>query len=69
MSYAIPNTLGRVFNISSIFLWNMSPAGATLNGNLENLYVLNWHEKVVMYDDFVSNSRLWYHELASIRVI
>ena len=44
----------------------MSPAGSAPNGNLLNLYLPNWHANVVRYDDFPSNFKFWYPELASI---
>ena len=34
MSSAIPNTFGMSLKISSIFLWNMSPAGAAPRVNI-----------------------------------
>ena len=44
----------------------MSPTGAALNGGCLYLYLPNWHVNVVRYDNFSSNFRLWYPELASI---
>ena len=58
MSYAMPNTFGKSLNISCIFHWNMSSAGAVPNGNLLYLYLPNWHANVVRYDDFPSGLRL-----------
>ena len=55
MLSAIPNIFHKSLNISSIFLWNMSPAGAAPNGNLLYLYLPNWHANVVRYDDFSSS--------------
>ena len=62
----MPKTFGISLNISSILHWNMSPTGAALNGSHLYLYLPNWHANVVRYDDFSSNFRLWYPELASI---
>ena len=67
MSSAIPNIFGNSLNISSVFLWNMSPAGATLNGSHLYLYFPNWHMNVVRYHDHSSSFRLWFLELVSIR--
>ena len=53
--------------ISSIFLWNMLPAGATPNGSYLYLYCPNWHANIVRYEDFSSSLKLWYPELTSIR--
>ena len=41
------------------FLWNMSPASATQNGILVNLYLPNWQENVVKYEDIFIKFRLW----------
>ena len=43
------NTFGSPFNISSFFLWNMSPAGVVPNGSHFYLYLPNVHENVVTY--------------------
>ena len=67
ISSTVPNTLGKSLNISSIFLWNRSPAGTAPNGYLLHLYLPNQHTNVVRYDDLWSNIMLWYHELATIR--
>ena len=67
MSSAILNRLSNSSNISSIFLWNMSPASAALNGNCLYMYLPNWHANIMRYDDLWSSFRLWYLELASIR--
>ena len=67
MSSAMPNTFGKSLNISSIFHWNISPAGAAPNSSLLYLYLPNWHVNVVRYDDLSSNLRLWWPDLASIR--
>ena len=44
----------------------MSPTGAALNRGYLYLYLPNGHANVLRYDDFSSNFRLWYSELASI---
>ena len=51
MPYAMSNILGRPLKISSIFLWNMSPSGATPKGSLVNLYLLHSHAdmKILYY--------------------
>ena len=41
MSSAIPNTFVKSLKISSIFCWNISPAGATPNGSLVDLSLSN----------------------------
>ena len=46
----MPKILGRSLRILSIFHWNMSPIGTTLNGSLVNLYLPYWHANVVTYD-------------------
>ena len=51
MSSAIPNTFGRSLNISLILSQSISPASATPNSSLVNLYLLNWHSYVIRYDD------------------
>ena len=66
ISSVIPNTLGRSLNILSIFLWNISPAGAAPNGNCLYLYLPNWHANVIKYD-YLSSFKLWYPEFTSIR--
>ena len=63
----MPNAFGSSLGISSVFLWNMSPAGAAPNGSCLYLYLQNWHENMVRYDDCSSNLRLWYLELSFIR--
>ena len=67
MSSAMPNTLGKFLNMSSILHWNMSPAWVAQNGSLLYLYLSNWHMNVVRYDDLLSNLRWWYPEFISIR--
>ena len=54
MSSAILGTFVKSLNISSVFIWNISPRGAAPNGNLSYLYLQNWHANVVRYDDFSS---------------
>ena len=44
---------GKSLNISLIFHWNISPAGAIPNGNLINMYLLNYNAKMVRYEDFL----------------
>ena len=51
MLSAIQNTVGSSLDISSIFHWNVLPAGTTPNSSLVNLYLPNWHVNVVKYDD------------------
>ena len=63
----MPNTFGMSLKISSIFLWNMLPAGATPTGSHLYLYHSNWHANIVKYEDFLSGFKLWYPELTSIR--
>ena len=46
------NILGMSLSISSIFA-GMSPTGATVNGNLPNMYVPNGHANVDKYKDFL----------------
>ena len=53
--------------MSSIFLWNMSPARTAPNGSHLYLYLPNWLVNVVKYDDCSSSLRLWYPELKSTR--
>ena len=62
------NTFSTSFNISSLFLWNMSPTGAAQKGSYLYLYLPNWHETVVKYDECSSCLKLWEPELMSIRV-
>ena len=65
MSSAMPYTFGRSLSISSFFYWNISSVGLTPNGSLVNLYLRNWHVKVVRYEDILSTFRLWYPECVS----
>ena len=58
MPSAIPNTFGILLNRSSIFFWNMSPAGAVLNGYLMYLYLLNGPKNMIKSYDFSSILRL-----------
>ena len=44
---------GISLNSSSIFFWNMSPAGAALNGNLIYQSKTNGQEPIVKYDDLL----------------
>ena len=53
-------------NILSILHWNMSPTGAAPNRSHLYQYWPNGHANVVRYDNFSSNFKLWYPELASI---
>ena len=43
--------IGRPFNMSAIFLWSMSHAGATPKGSQVSLYLLNGHANVVKYQE------------------
>ena len=54
----IPYMFGMSLKISSILCWNMSPAGAALNGKHLYQYWPNGHAKVVKYEDFSSNFKL-----------
>ena len=63
---AMPKTFGISLKISSIFHWNMWPAGAAPNSSHLYLYQPNWHVNVVSYKDLSSNFWLWYPDLASI---
>ena len=47
MSSAMPNMFGRSLNILSVFFWNMSPAGAALNGSFTDLYLPTLHATIV----------------------
>ena len=67
MSSVMPNTYGMSLKISSVFLWNMLPAGAAPNGSHLYVYHPNWHTNMVRYEDFLSSFKLWYPEFASIR--
>ena len=67
MSSAIPNTLGKCLNILSVFLWNISPVGATPNSNCLYLSLPNWHGNVARYDVLSSSFRLRYPKLTPIR--
>ena len=58
--------MAQSLNISSILHWNISPTGTAPNGSHLYLYLPNWHANVVRNNDFSSNFRLWYPELASI---
>ena len=49
-----------------VFLWNISPVWAVLNGNLLYLYLPNWHVNAVRYDDLSSSLKVWYPELGSM---
>ena len=69
ISPAMSNTIGKSLNISSVFLWNISPAGAAPKGNLFYQYLPNCHANVVKYDDFSSSFKLWQLELTSIKEI
>ena len=53
-------------NILSNLHWSISPAGTAPNRDHLYQYLPNWQVNVVRYDDFSSNYRLWYPELASI---
>ena len=53
-------------NISSILCLNILPTGAALNRSCLYLHLPSWQASVVRYDDFLSNFRLWYPELASL---
>ena len=55
----MPKMLHRSLNISSIFQWNISPTGTTVDGTLVNLYLPNWQVDVAKYDDSVSSVRSW----------
>ena len=66
MSSAMPNTFGMSLKISSTLHWNMSPAGAALNGSHLYQHWPNRHVKVVRYDNFSSNCKLWYPKLIYI---
>ena len=66
MSSAMQNTLGKCLNFIYLVLKHIA-YGAVPNGSLLYLYLPNWHVNVVRYDDPLSNLRLWYPELASIR--
>ena len=65
MSPAMPKTFGMSWQISLIFCWNISPAGAAPNGSHLYLYLPNWQTNVVRYDAFSSSLKLCYLELAS----
>ena len=67
ISSAKYTVLGKSLNVSSLFLWNMSPVGAAPNDNLLYLYLPNWHANVVKYDDLSSSFKVWYPKFASIR--
>ena len=58
MSSVKLNTLGKVLNISSIFLLKISPAGAAPNGNHLYLNLPKQHTKAVRYDDLSSSVKL-----------
>ena len=58
---AIQNTLGYPLNISSSFLWNLSPAKAAPKSHLTYLYLSNWYTNVLKYNDFSSHFRSWYN--------
>ena len=62
----MPKTFGMSLNISSILGWNMSSTCSAPNGSCLYLYLPNWQANVVRYNDFSSNFKLWYPELASI---
>ena len=55
-------------NMPSTGLWNMLPVGAVPNSNYAYLYLLKWHTNVVRYVDFSFSLKMWYPELAVIRV-
>ena len=46
------NTFSSSLNISSIFLCNILPAAAPPNGSYLYLYLPNWQDYIVKYDDF-----------------
>ena len=50
---------GRSVKISLIFCWNISPASTTPNGSLQNIYLPNWHARLVRYENFSLSFRLW----------
>ena len=62
------SALGSFLNISFIFLWNVSPTGTVLKGNLAYMYLLNWHPNGVKCDDFPLTSGCDKPELASKNV-
>ena len=66
MLSAMPKIFGISLNILFILHWNMFPAGTALNGSHLYLYLPNGHANVVRHDDFSSDLRLWYSELATI---
>ena len=63
MLSAMPNTFGNPRNSSSIFLWNIPPAGATINGSHIYLYLPKGQQKAVRYNDCSSNFKLFYLKL------
>ena len=68
LSSAILKLIGMPLNSSSIFFWNMSSTGTTLNGNHMCLFLPEGQENVNQYDDFSSNFRLCQPELAPVSV-
>ena len=68
ISSAISNIFGRTLNSLSIFLWNVLPNEAAQNVSHLYMYLPKWHENVFRYSHLSSSLRLWYLELASIRV-
>ena len=56
----------HIFKYFIYFCWNISPTGTAPNGSHLYLYLPNWQANVVRYDDFSSNFRLWYPELATM---
>ena len=68
MSSARPNTFSKPLNISSIILWNTSPAGASPKGTLVNLQLPNWHANVVnmrFFNKDLDYDNLKWHQLWS----
>ena len=62
----IPKHFGISLEYFINYCWNMSPTGTAPNRSHLYLYLPNGHANVVRYDDFLSNFKLWYPELASI---
>ena len=56
ISSAMPNTFCSPWDSWSIFLWNISPDGATPNGSSMYLYLPKGQEKVIKYYDYTSSS-------------
>ena len=62
----MPKLFGMSLYILSMLCCNILPAGAAPNIYCLYLYLPNWQANVVRYDDFSSNFRFWYPELASM---